>query len=314
MRWAQDGMLMKAQFEDLGYTVDLQYAGNDVKTQIAQIEDMINSGCEVLIIAAIESTSLGEVLNEAKSDGITVLAFDRLIYETDAVDYYVTFDNYMVGKIQAEYIVNALNLENTSGPYNIEITAGEPADVAAAFFYQGAMDVLRPYISSGKLKVVSDQIDFSDVATDAWKTSEAQARAENIIAAYYQGGTRIDAWLCPNDSTALGVINALEKFYKGDTYPVVTGQDCDIANVKLIIAGKQAMSVFKDTRTLVTQTVRVVSQILSGGDVYVNDTVTYNNGKKTVPTQACEPIFVTVDNYKTILIGSGYYTQDQLDY
>ena len=312
MRWYEDGSKMKEEFETLGYTVDLQYAGNDTATQVAQITNMINSGCQVLIIAAIEASSLKDVLEKAESKDIPIIAYDRILFETDTVDYYVTFDNYKVGQIQAEYIVNALDLNNAKGPFNIEITAGDPSDIASAFFYQGAMDVLAPYFDSGKLRTVSGQKDFSDVVTDAWKTSEAQTRAENIIAAYYQGGTQIDAWLCSNDSTALGVVNALDKFYKGATYPVVTGQDCDLSNVKLIIAGKQAMSVFKDTRILASQAVKMASQILSGQDVEVNETQTYNNGKKVVPTYACDPIFVTLDNYKTILIDSGYYTQEQL--
>ena len=311
MRWAQDGSQMKKELEALGYKVDLQYAANTVKTQIAQIESMINSGCEVLIIAAIESTSLNTVLKKAEEKGIPVIAYDRLIYETDTIDYYVTFDNFKVGHIQAVYIVNALNLDSTKGPYNIEITAGDPSDISASYFYQGAMDVLEPYISSGKLVIVSGQKDFKDVATDAWKTDNAQARAENIIGAYYQGGTNIDAWLCSNDSTALGVANALAARYTGN-YPVITGQDCDLVNVKLIINNMQAMSVFKDTRTLASQAVKMASQILSGKKVDVNETQTYNNGKISVPTYACDPVFVTADNYKTVLIDSGYYTEDQL--
>ena len=311
MRWAQDGSQMKKELEALGYKVDLQYAANTVKTQIAQIESMINSGCEVLIIAAIESTSLNTVLKKAEEKGIPVIAYDRLIYETDTIDYYVTFDNFKVGHIQAEYIVNALNLDSTKGPYNIEITAGDPSDFNASYFYQGAMDVLEPYISSGKLVIVSGQKDFKDVATDAWRTDNAQARAENIIGAYYQGGTNIDAWLCSNDSTALGVANALAARYTGN-YPVITGQDCDLVNVKLIINNMQAMSVFKDTRTLASQAVKMASQILSGKKVDVNETQTYNNGKISVPTYACDPVFVTADNYKTVLIDSGYYTEDQL--
>ena len=314
MRWNQDGSRMKTEFEAQGYEVDLQYAGNKVDTQIAQITNMINSGCQVLIIAAIEGSSLNDVLEMAEANNIPVIAYDRVIFGTDTVDYYVTFNNYMVGQIQAEYIVNALNLENTKGPYNIEITAGDPSDMNAAFFYNGAMDVLSPYISSGKLVVVSGQKDFDTVATPEWRTDNAQARAENIIGAFYLSGVKIDAWLCSNDSTAIGVINALEKSYKGTTWPVITGQDCDILSVKMIIAGKQAMSVFKDTRTLASQAVKMGTQILSGGTVEVNDTRTYDNGKKVIPAYACDPVFATADNYKEMLIDSGYYTADQLEY
>ena len=313
MRWLRDGEKMKEEFEALGYTVDIQFAGNNTATQVAQITNMINSGCDVLIVAAIESSSLYGVLEKAKSKNIPVIAYDRLIYGTEAVDYYVSFDNYMVGQLQGKYIVEALDLDNANGSFNIEITAGDPTDNNAALFYQGAMDAIKPYIDSGKLKVLSGQKDFKDVATDSWKTDNAQARAENILAAYYQSGTNIDAWLCSNDSTACGVINALDKYYKGN-YPVITGQDCDILSVKHIIAGKQAMSVFKDTRTLASQAAKMASQVMNGQKVDVNDTDTYNNGKKDISSYLCSPVFVTVDNYKTILVDSGYYTQDALDY
>lgn len=312
-RWAQDGDRMKKELEAMGYTVDLQYAGNRVDTQVQQIQDMIETGCEVIVVAAIESSSVIQVLENAKAQGVTVIAYDRLIYGTEAVDYFVSFDNYMAGQLQGKYIVEALDLDNANGSFNIEITAGDPTDNNAALFYQGAMDAIKPYIDSGKLKVLSGQKDFKDVATDSWKTDNAQARAENIIAAYYPSGTNIDAWLCSNDSTACGVINALDKYYKGN-YPVITGQDCDILSVKNIIAGKQAMSVFKDTRTLASQAAKMASQVMNGQKVDVNDTDTYNNGKKDISSYLCAPIFVTVDNYKTILVDSGYYTQDSLDY
>ena len=313
MRWAQDGDRMKKELEAMGYTVDLRYAGNQVTVQVQQIQDMIEIGCEVIVVAAIESSSVVQVLENAKAQGVTVIAYDRLIYGTEAVDYYVSFDNYMVGQLQGKYIVEALDLDNANGSFNIEITAGDPTDNNAALFYQGAMDAIKPYIDSGKLKVLSGQKDFKDVATDSWKTDNAQARAENILAAYYPSGTNIDAWLCSNDSTACGVINALNKFYDGN-YPIVTGQDCDILSVKYIIAGKQAMSVFKDTRTLASQAAKMASQVMNGQKVDVNDTDTYNNGKKDVSSYLCSPVFVTVDNYKTILVDSGYYTQDALDY
>lgn len=313
MRWAQDGDRMKKELEAMGYTVDLRYAGNQVTVQVQQIQDMIEIGCEVIVVAAIESSSVIQVLENAKAQGVTVIAYDRLIYGTEAVDYYVSFDNYMVGQLQGKYIVEALDLDNANGSFNIEITAGDPTDNNAALFYQGAMDAIKPYIDSGKLKVLSGQKDFKDVATDSWKTDNAQARAENILAAYYPSGTNIDAWLCSNDSTACGVINALDKYYKGN-YPVITGQDCDILSVKHIIAGKQAMSVFKDTRTLASQAAKMASQVMNGQKVDVNDTDTYNNGKKDISSYLCSPVFVTVDNYKTILVDSGYYTQDALDY
>ncbi|MBQ6017852.1 MAG: sugar-binding protein [Clostridiales bacterium] len=309
-RWNQDGDLIKKTLEAAGYEADLQYANNKVDVQISQIEDMINTGCKVLIIAAIEGNSLGTVLEKANKSGVTVIAYDRPIMDSDCVDYYISFDNYLVGQIQGEYVRNALSLDSTSGPYYIEFTAGDPGDNFAAFFYNGAMDVLRPYIDSGKLIVASGQTDFDSVATPKWSTETAQARAENIIYSCYMYPTvNIDAWLCSNDSTAWGVVNALDSTYTG-SWPVITGMDCDIVNVKYIIGGKQAMSVFKDTRTLAVQAARMAGQILEGDNVAVNSS-SYNNSID-IPTFLCEPVFADINNYKAILIDSGYYTEAEL--
>ena len=310
-RWNQDGDYMKSELEAAGYDVDLQYAANDVATQLSQVENMINSGCDVLVIAAIEGSSLGEALDMAESKNIPVIAYDRLLMESDTVDYYATFDNYMVGTIQGNFIKDQLDLDNADGPFNMEITAGDPGDNNALFFYQGAMDVLNPYIEAGKLNVVSGQTEFSDVATASWKTETSQSRAETILSSYYADGTNVDVWLCSNDSTALGVENALSSNYNG-SYPIITGQDCDIANVKNMLDGKQAMSVFKDTRTLAKQVVKMVGQIIKGETVDVNNTETYDNGKKVVPSYLCEPVFADIDNYESILIDSGYYTAADL--
>ena len=313
LRWNSDGDQMKYELEAAGFYVDLQYANNDVNTQISQLENMINAGCLILIIAPIESSALFDVLEMAEAKNVTVISYDRLIMDSPYVDYYVTFDDYMAGAMQGEYIVNSLNLDNYPGPFNLEISAGDPADNKAFFYYSGAMDVLRPYIDSGKLVVVSGQWDFDSVSTQMWSTEQAQSRAENILAAFYSDGTQVDAWLCSNDSTALGVINAIDSFYSSSLYyPVITGQDCNYANVKLMLEGKQAMSVFKDTRTLASQTVRMAVQIANGEVVDVNDDVTYNNGKIVVPSYLCAPVFADSYNYEEILIDSGYYTYDQL--
>jgi putative multiple sugar transport system substrate-binding protein len=307
-RWNQDGDNMKKELEAAGYEVDLQYANNDVATQLSQVENMVNSGCKVLVIAAIEGSSLGSALDKAEAKNIPVIAYDRLLMDSDTVDYYATFDNYMVGTIQGTYVKDTLDLDNAAGPFNIEFTAGDPGDNNAGYFFNGAYDVLKPYIESGKLKIVSGQNKFEDVATPAWKTETAQSRAENILSSYYADGTNVDVWLCSNDSTALGVENALAANYNG-TYPIITGQDCDKPNVKNMLADKQAMSVFKDTRTLASQVVKMVGQILKGETVEVNNTSDYNNGKKVVPSFLCSPVFADKNNYKTILIDSKYYTE-----
>ena len=310
-RWNQDGENMKNMFEEAGYGVDLQFASNDVQQQLNQVTNMINNGCEVVIIAAIEGSSLGSALDLAKEKNVVVIAYDRLLMESDAVSYYATFDNYKVGTVQGTYVKEALDLDNAEGPFYLEITAGDPGDNNANFFYSGAMDVLKPYIEAGKLIVKSGQVEFSDVATPTWKTEVAQTRASSILASFYADGSSIDAWLCSNDSTALGVTNALEDNYDGE-WPIITGQDCDISNVKNMIAGKQSMSVFKDTRTLAAQVVKMVGQILAGEEVDVNDTETYDNNVIVVPSFLCEPVFADVNNYAELLLDSGYYTADQL--
>lgn len=310
-RWNQDGSNMKAELEAKGYEVDLQYAGNDSATQASQIENMIANGDQLLVVASIDGDSLGTVLAQAKEANIPVIAYDRLIMNTDAISYYATFDNYLVGKTQGEFLVDALDLENADGPFNLEIVTGDPGDNNVNFFYGGAMDVLQPYIDEGKLVVPSGQIAKEEVATANWATDAAQSRFENILSSNYADGTNLDAVLASNDSTALGVENALAANYTGE-YPIITGQDCDIANVANIVAGKQAMSVFKDTRALASQVVDMVDAIISGEEVPVNDTETYDNGTGIIPSYLCEPVAVTKDNYKEMLIDSGYYTEDQI--
>ena len=310
-RWNQDGENMKAQLEEKGYTVDLQFAGNDVQTQVSQIENMIANGDQLLVIASIEGDSLGTVLAQAKEAEIPVISYDRLIMNTDAVSYYATFDNYLVGKTQGQYIVDALDLENQDGPFNLEMVTGDLGDNNVNFFFGGAMDVLQPYIDEGKLVVPSGQMTKDEVATAGWDTATALSRFENILSSFYADGTNLDAVLASNDSTALGVVNALAANYTGE-YPIITGQDCDIANVPHIVDGTQAMSVFKDTRTLASKVVEMVDAIMTGSEAPVNDTETYDNGTGIIPSFLCEPVAVTIDNYEEILIESGYYTEDQI--
>jgi putative multiple sugar transport system substrate-binding protein len=313
-RWNQDGTNMKAALEKAGYTVDLQYANNDVATQVSQLENMITGKCTVLVIASIDGKSLGTVLATAKTAGIQVIAYDRLIMNSDAVSYYATFDNYMVGTIQGKYIEDKFKLATATAPINMEIFGGSADDNNAKFFYQGAIDVLKPYIDKGTIVVPSGQVAFEKIATASWKTETAQARMDGLITANYATGKKLDVVLCSNDSTALGVENALAAAdYKvGTNWPVITGQDCDKANTKNMLADKQSMSVFKDTRTLADKVVEMVTSIVTGAKVDVNDTKTYDNGKGIVPTFLCTPVFADKNNYKKILIDSGYYTEADL--
>ena len=311
-RWNQDGENMKAQLEAAGYNVDLQYAANDIATQVSQIENMIANGCEVLVIASIDGEALGTVLDQAKAAGIPVIAYDRLIMNSDAVSYYATFDNWKVGVKQGEYIVDALDLENAGDKtYNIEYITGDPGDNNINFFFDGAISVLQPYIDAGTLVCPSGQTEKQTVATAIWATDAAQARFESILGTYYADGTQLEVVLASNDSTALGVANALESSYTGK-YPILTGQDCDIASVKNMLADKQSMSVFKDTRDLAAKTVEMVDALMKGTEPPINDTETYDNGTGIIPSYLCEPVVGTKDNVQELLIDSGYYTEADL--
>ena len=310
-RWNQDGANMEKQLKEAGYEVELLYAANDIPTQVSQVETMIADGCEVLVIASIDGDSLGTVLAQAKEAGIPVIAYDRLIMNSDAVTYYATFDNWLVGVKQGEFIRDALDLDNADGPFNIEFITGDPGDNNINFFFDGAMSILTPYLESGKLVCPSGQTEKAVVATANWATDAAQARFENILSSYYADGTKLDAVLCSNDSTSLGVQNALKANYTGE-WPVLTGQDCDILSTISMLEGTQSMSVFKDTRTLAAQVVTMVTAILEGTEPEINDTETYDNGTGIIPSFLCEPVACTPDMIQELLVDSGYYTAAEL--
>ena len=316
-RWNQDGNNMYGDFVKAGYTVDLQYAANDIATQISQIENMITGKCKVLVIAAIDGSSLSNVLATAKKKKIQVIAYDRLIMDTDAVSYYATFDNYKVGTLQGDYLVEKLGLKSrtASDPVYMEFFTGDPGDNNINFFFGGAMDVLTPYLKSGVIVCPSGQTEKMKCAIEGWDTGKAQARMENLITSNKYGpkGAKLDAVYCSNDSTANGVTNALlSAGYTAENFPVITGQDCDIVSMKNMLKGYQSMSIFKDTRTLAAQVVKMVEAIMAGTTVPVNDTKTYNNNVKVVPSFLCDPVFGDLSNYKALLIDSGYYKESEL--
>ncbi len=316
-RWNQDGANMKAKLEAAGYTVDLQYANNDIAMQTSQIENMVTKGDKVLVIASIDGSALKSVLDSAKKKGIKVIAYDRLIMNSNAVSYYATFDNYKVGTIQGDFLVEKLNLKNRSAsdPAYIELFTGSPDDNNINFFFGGAMDVLKPYIDKGVLVVPSGQTSKAQCATLNWSTEEAQKRMENLITSQGYGprGKKLDAVYSSNDSCAMGITNALVGAgYTKDNFPLVTGQDCDKASVKNMLAGTQAMSIFKDTRTLADKVVGMVDALMQGKKPEINDTKTYDNGTGIIPSYLCDPVFATTENYKELLLDSGYYTKADL--
>ncbi|EPR13132.1 multiple monosaccharide ABC transporter substrate-binding protein [Ruminiclostridium papyrosolvens] len=314
-RWNQDGANMKKELEGKGYKVDLQYANNDVNTQIQQIENMIVKGSKVVVIAAIDGSALSDVLKKAADSGVKVIAYDRLIMKTPNVDYYATFDNFKVGVIQGQYIETKLGLKDGKGPFNIELFGGSPDDNNANYFFDGAYSILKPYIDSGKLVVTSGQKDFAKIAIQGWDSAKAQARMDNLITANYAGGKKLDAVLSPNDSLAIGIVASLKNAGFGSSdkpYPIITGQDCDKPNVMAMINGQQSMSIFKDTRTLATKVVEMVDSVLQGKEATVNNKKDYNNGSKVVPSFLCDPVYADKDNYKQILVDSGYYKEADL--
>ena len=312
-RWNQDGINMKKFLEDSGCEVDLQYAANDPSMQISQIENMIANGTQVLIVAAIDGDALDSVLSQAKQAGCFVIAYDRPI-GSDAVSYYVSFDNFSVGAAQGRYIADKLDLEHAgSRVYNIELIGGDPSDGNAYVFYEGAMSVLRKYIDAGNLNVASGQYaHFEDVATDGWSSENAQARFENILSTYYTNQP-LHAVLASNDSTAQGVTAALQKVYRNSVYPIITGQDCDIVSVRNILNGKQDMSVFKDTGVLVAKATEMALAILYGEPVPVNSSFTLD-GFVVTPSFLCEPKICTKDNVRQLLVDTGYYTEAELSF
>ena len=314
-RWSADAKNTEAALVKDGYKVEIQYANNDVSTQVQQCENMITKGCKVLIIASIDGSALSDVCKQAADAKVKVLAYDRMIMKTPNVDYFVSFDNFKIGVLQGEYIEKALQLKTASGPFNIELFAGSPSDNNATLFNNGAMSILQPYIDSGKLLVKSKQTKFEQIAIKDWETNIAQSRMDNLITSTYANGTKLDAVLSPNDSLAIGIMASLKSNGFGTAsrpYPVLTGCDCDIANVKAIIAGQQTMSDFQDTRKLAQEAAEMTDAMLKGTTVPVNDTKSYNNGVKTVPSYLLTPIAVDKSNYKEALIDSGYYTADQL--
>ena len=313
-RWIDDGNNMVKELKGAGYSVDLQYAEDDIPNQLAQIENMVTKGVKVLVIASIDGTTLSDVLQKAADKGVKVIAYDRLIKKSKNVDYYATFDNFKVGVLQAQSLVDALKLAEGKGPFNIELFGGSPDDNNAFFFYDGAMSVLKPYIDSGKLVVRSKQMGMDKVGTLRWDGAVAQARMDNLLSAFY-GKDKVHAVLSPYDGLSIGILSSL----KGVGYctaeqpcPFVSGQDAEVPSVKSIIKGEQYSTIFKDTRELAKVTVKMVDALMTGSKPEVNDTKTYNNEVKVVPSYLLVPVPVDKSNYEKVLIGSGYYKADQL--
>ena len=322
-RWNRDGAFLQEQFEAAGYEAKLVFSDNEVDQQVSDIQNLIAQGVDLLVISAIDGAALNTVMDEAAANDIEVIAYDRLIMN-DNVNYYVSFDNYSVGTLQGEFLVEALDLENTTAddPKYIEFTAGDPADNNAPFFFNGAMDVLKPYLESGVLVCRSEQTEFNVVATEQWNTDTALDRAQNILSSYYSGGEHLDAWLCSNDSTALGVTKAIESDYAGGNTVIITGMDGDEANLKNVVDGLQAMDVYKAVANEADATLSLAIAILEGTTVdqaFIDaagwefeaslDTTSYETSEGNAATSILlVPEVVTKDNIQEVLVDPGYYT------
>lgn len=323
-RWIADGNNVKSQLEEAGYQVDLQYAEDDIPTQVSQLENMITKGAKALIVASIDGTTLTSVLEEAKANDIPVIAYDRLIRDSENVDYYATFDNYKVGVQQATSLLAGLGLTDLTGakaadapagPFNVELFAGSPDDNNATFFFNGAMDTLQPYIDDKTLVVKSGETDFNTVATLRWDGEVAQSRMEDILTKTYSDGSKVQGVLSPYDGLSRGIISALTDagYTVGSDFPIITGQDAELDSVKAIIAGEQYATIYKDTRELAKEAVKMAQAVLEGTEPEVNDTDTYDNGKKVVPAFLLEPVIVTKDQIQSVLVDGGYYTDAEVN-
>ena len=323
-RWISDGDSIKAALEADGFQVDLQYAEDDIPTQVSQLEAMLTKGAKALIIAAIDGTQLTDVLQKAADNGVPVIAYDRLIRDSANVDYYATFDNFKVGVLQATSLLVGMGVyatedsttadgPNAKGPLNVELFAGSPDDNNATFFFNGAMSVLQPLIDSKVLVVKSGQTAFDKVAILRWDGAVAQKRMEDILVGSYSKGAKVNGVLSPYDGLSRGIIAALtDAGYTKDNLPTITGQDAEVLSVKSMLAGEQYSTIFKDTRELAKVAVAMAEAILKGETPETNDTTTYDNGVKVVPSYLLVPYIVTVDNYKSVLIDSGYIKEADL--
>jgi putative multiple sugar transport system substrate-binding protein len=314
-RWIRDGDAIKSGLEALGYEVDLQFAEDQINAQVSQIENMIMQGVDALVIAPIDGSTMTDVCKKAKEQGAYVIAYDRLIMNTEDVDYYITFDSIQIGKLQGGYIVEKLGLKDGKGPFNIELFAGSLDDNNAPLYFEGGMEELQPYLDSGQLVVKSGQTELNQVAIHNWDGQVAQARMDDILSAHYSDGSRVDAVLSPYDGLSIGILASLKAIGYGSDdlpFPIITGQDCEVPSVKSIIAGEQTHSIFIDTRALGQACVEVVHQCIEKGEAEVNLPEAFDNGAKKVSAVGLSAHSVDITNYKELLIDSGYLTEEEL--
>lgn len=313
-RWIHDGNNVKMGLEQLGYKVDLQYAEDNIDEQIAQVENMLTKGVDALVIASIDGSTLTNVLKHAKEQGVVIIAYDRLLVNSPDVDYFATFDSIAIGELQATSLLTGLGvLDGATGPFNVELFAGSLDDSNSPLYFDGALNILQPYIESGVLVIPSGQTMLNQCAIEGWDSLKAQARMDNLISGNYSGGEILNGVLSPYDGLSIGILSALKAVGYGSgnmMMPKVTGQDCEVTSVKSIIAGEQYSSIFNNTASLAKVAVELTTQALAKGIADTNSV--YNNGAIDVPAKAISAIIITLDNYKSELVDSGYISADTL--
>ncbi|TCD54308.1 sugar ABC transporter substrate-binding protein [Alloscardovia theropitheci] len=327
-RWNKDGNNLKAKLEKAGYKVNLSFADDKPAQQNADIENMVNNNAKVIVVAAKDGTAVGPAVEKAKEAGAKVIAYDRLIMNTKAVDYYVTFQLEKVGELEAKYIIDQLGLEKgATGPFNIELFTGSPDDNNAKYFFKGAWDLLKPYFEKGVLVSPSNHgggvnaqstVDntWQKISVQGWKTAQAQTDMESILDSTYAHGEKLDAVLSPYDGITQGIINAIQQKRPDmkpgtDSWPVMTGQDAMEIAIANISKGLQGETVFKDVNELADAVYNMVVEIAEGKEVSgINGK--FNNGVIDVPSKLLEPVSITKDNLSD-LVKAGYVTQERFD-
>ena len=310
--WSMQGDRLKEALEGAGYEVLMEYAEDDSAKQNMQIENMITKGVDMLVIAAVDCGALTEVCEKAKAEGIYVIADDRAITNTEAVDYYVTCDYNRLAEMQGQYIVDKLDLDNTDETYTMEIFSGSQDDTNSVIFYDGQMRILQPYVDKGQIIIKSGQNSAAETAIQSWDSAKAQARMDNLLSGFYSDEP-LDICLATSDCLTIGCISSLESMGYGPDktypYPLTTGQDAELAAIKNIVAGKQTMTVFIDATLLAELMVGVVDAINNGKEITPDGE--YDNGVIKIPSLYYDPYLIDATNVDH-LIDVGFYTKEEI--
>lgn len=313
-RCLKDQEYLTQFLNERGYDVDVQFSKGDAATQVAQIENMITNGVVGIICSPWDGSAVTPAVDAAHNAGVPFIAYDALILNTPYIEYYAADNLRGIGALQAQFIVDTLGLDDSDESHTLELFGGDFGDANAPLFFEGAMNILTPYIESGKLVVKSGQMEFNVVATTEWDGAKAQSRMDAILSTYYLDEP-VDAVLSQNDDLAAGVISACKSAGYGTEampLPITTGQDCTASAVKSILAGEQSMTVLKNIKQLAYNGAYIIDCLVQGQTPEIENPVIYNNGSVDVKASAVEPMVLTADKVQELVIDSGYYTKADL--